>query len=206
MHDRYGREIEYIRISLTEACNLHCRYCRPSAGGASGSGQMTTAEVLRLCRIFAAIGVRKVKLTGGEPLLRKDLCQLIAAIKQIEGVEQVTLTTNGVLLGPQIDALLAAGIDGINISLDTLDALQYKRLTGFDGLPVVLDGLHRLLRTGFSNIKINSVLWPAKMRTRQLPWQGWPKNGRLLCGILSLCRWGMLPLTVESGRPGWQGV
>ncbi|MGL6014802.1 MAG: radical SAM protein [Selenomonadaceae bacterium] len=111
MRDRYGREIEYMRISLTEDCNLHCSYCRPETALPEGSAQMTTAEVLRLCRIFAEIGVRKFKLTGGEPLLRRDLCQLIAGIKQIEGVEQVTLTTNGVLLGRKIDDLLAAGID-----------------------------------------------------------------------------------------------
>lgn len=186
MRDRYGREIDYMRISLTENCNLHCSYCRPETVLQEISGQMTTAEILRLCRIFAEIGVRKFKLTGGEPLLRRDLYQLIAGIKQIEGVEQVTLTTNGVLLGRKIDALLAAGIDGVNISLDTLDPLQYKRLTGSDQLQLVLDGFCQLVRAGFPNIKINSVLLAGKNEDQVLALAGLAKDQAVAVRFIEL--------------------
>ena len=197
MRDRYGREIEYMRISLTEDCNLHCSYCRPETALPEGSAQMTTAEVLRLCRIFAEIGVRKFKLTGGEPLLRRDLCQLIAGIKQIEGVEQVTLTTNGVLLGRKIDDLLAAGIDGVNISLDTLDPLQYKCLTGSDQLQLVLDGLCQLVRAGFSNIKINSVLLAGKNEDQVLALAGLAQDQEVAVRFIEL-----MPLGIAAGYCG----
>ncbi len=197
MRDRYGREIDYMRISLTEDCNLHCSYCRPETALQEVSGQMTTAEILRLCRIFAEIGVRKFKLTGGEPLLRRDLYQLIAGIKQIEGVEQVTLTTNGVLLGRKIDALLAAGLDGVNISLDTLDPLQYKSLTGSDQLPLVLDGFCQLVRAGFLNIKINSVLLAGKNEDQVLALSGLAKDQAVAVRFIEL-----MPLGIAAGYRG----
>ena len=130
MIDKYGREIDYLRISLTDRCNLRCIYCMPEEGVKSLSHAeiLTYDEILRICRCAADLGIRKIKLTGGEPLVRKGCASLAKQIKAIPGIEKVTLTTNGILLAEQLDALLDAGIDAINISLDTLDPELFKKV------------------------------------------------------------------------------
>ena len=131
MLDSYGRDIDYLRVSVTDRCNLRCRYCMPNGIPlVRHSDVLRYEELLRLCRRFAALGITKFKITGGEPLVRKDCAAFAAALKALPGVEQVTLTTNGVLLADRLDALRAAGIDGINVSLDTLDDGLYRAITG----------------------------------------------------------------------------
>ena len=139
MIDKYGREIDYLRISLTDRCNLRCIYCMPEEGVKSLSHAeiLTYDEILRICRCAADLGIRKIKLTGGEPLVRKGCASLAKQIKAIPGIEKVTLTTNGILLAEQLDALLDAGIDAINISLDTLDPELFKKVARRDGLEKV---------------------------------------------------------------------
>ena len=130
MYDQYNRKIDYLRISLTDRCNLHCRYCQPEVSEHVTHNEILRyEELLRICRAALQLGIRKFKITGGEPLLRKAAviyCQPEAA----GGAEQVTLTTNGTLLSNQLPALIAAGVDSINVSLDTLDAAYYTELTG----------------------------------------------------------------------------
>lgn len=120
-----------MRISVTDRCNLRCRYCMPEPIDALGHGEILRyEEILRICRAASELGVRKFKVTGGEPLVRTDCVSFIAALKRQSGTEQVTLTTNGLLLGKNLDALAAAGLDGINISLDSLNAERYTRISG----------------------------------------------------------------------------
>lgn len=161
MIDRYNRTIDYLRISVTDRCNLRCVYCMPEDGCPSLLAHdeiLTYEEITRICRAGVKLGIKKIKLTGGEPLVRKDLPMLIKMLKQIEGMEQVTLTTNGVLLGEQLDDLVAAGLDAVNISLDTLEPLAYHEVTRIGALEPVKESV--LKAAAISNrlpVKINCV-------------------------------------------------
>ncbi|MDY3051692.1 MAG: GTP 3',8-cyclase MoaA [Ndongobacter sp.] len=159
MKDQYGRTIRYLRLSVTDRCNLHCRYCRPRGQAEENSAEealLTDREILFLTRLFSERGIRRIKLTGGEPLLRPNLCALVGAIKRLPLIEQVTLTTNGIYLGLFLDELQKGGIDAINISLNTLDPRRYERITGYDGFQTVRDNVYRSLRRGIQT-KINVV-------------------------------------------------
>lgn len=159
MKDQYGRTIRYLRLSVTDQCNLCCRYCRPrgsAEGGAAAESLLTDEEILRLVWLFSERGIRRIKLTGGEPLLRPNLCALAGAIKKLPLIEQVTLTTNGIYLGRFLDELQKGGIDAINISLNTLDPRRYERITGYDGWQTVRDNVYWSLRRGIRT-KINVV-------------------------------------------------
>ena len=128
MFDAYGRNIHYLRLSVTDLCNLRCRYCMPDGvEKLEREAVLTYEEFLRLAALFAQCGIDTVRVTGGEPLVRKDVDQLVAGLKAIPGIHKVTLTTNGILLARQLPALLNAGLDSVNISLDTLrpDCLLY---------------------------------------------------------------------------------
>lgn len=159
MTDQYGRKIDYIRISVTDRCNLRCTYCMPEEGVEQISHQeiLTYDEIVRLCGICVGKGISKVKLTGGEPLVRKRIWDLIKAVKAVDGIEQVTLTTNGVLLKEQMGELFDAGISAVNISLDTLDPLMYERITRRDELANALAGIEEALKYPDIQVKINCV-------------------------------------------------
>ncbi|MDR0890150.1 MAG: GTP 3',8-cyclase MoaA [Oscillospiraceae bacterium] len=159
MKDGFAREIDYARISVTDRCNLRCVYCMPDCGAPrlSHGAVLRYEEIARLCAIFAQLGIRKLKLTGGEPLVRRGLPDLVRQLKKIRGIEQVTLTTNGALLSQQIDELVRAGIDAVNISIDTLDAQLYAQLTRGGSLDAALSGLHAALQYPDLPIKINCV-------------------------------------------------
>lgn len=159
MLDRQGRTIDYLRLSLTDRCNLRCVYCLPERDppGRAGGPPLSLEEILRLGRVFASLGIRKIKLTGGEPLLRPDLPGLIAGLKAIDGVARVTLTTNGALLAERIQALCAAGLDAVNVSVDTLDPGRYRRLTRSGTLSRALGGVDAALAHRPGSVKINCV-------------------------------------------------
>ena len=158
MKDRYGREIDYMRISITDRCNLHCNYCRPKeTEGLPMQDILTKEEILRVCKAAVSLGITKFKITGGEPLLREDCTELIGAIKRMTGVRQVTLTTNGMYIARWADALQTAGVDCVNVSLDTLDRKLYEKITGTDGLELVLQGINALLKRQIP-VHINTVL------------------------------------------------
>ena len=131
MLDRYGREIDYIRISVTDRCNFRCIYCMPEEGVPMVPHQeiLSYDEITELAEIFADLGIRKIKLTGGEPLVRRGLPSLVKKLKSVRGIEKITLTTNGVFLADLLGELKEAGIDGINLSLDTLDPEVFARIT-----------------------------------------------------------------------------
>lgn len=159
MRDQWNREIDYLRISITDRCNLRCRYCMPEEGVAwfDHSQVLMYEEIIRLCGIFHKLGIRKVKVTGGEPLVRKGVAWLIKELKEQCRMDQVTLTTNGVLLKQQIGGLREAGLDGVNVSLDTLNREKFLEITRRDLLAETLDGLWEALKYPNLNVKINCV-------------------------------------------------
>lgn len=158
MRDSHGREINYIRISITDRCNLRCQYCMPLDGidCLPMMDILTLEEICEITAQAAKLGIRYVKVTGGEPLVRKGCCDLVRMLKAIPGIEKVTITTNGVLLGQYLDELTAAGIDGINISLDTRDRRVFQQLTGRDCLAAVLEIIERASRLPIP-VKVNAV-------------------------------------------------
>lgn len=159
MLDEYGRSINYIRVSVTDRCNLRCTYCMPEEGveQVSHSDILSYDEIARVIRLCAERGISRVKLTGGEPLVRRGLPSLVETLKQIPGIEQVTLTTNGVLLKEQMGALAGAGIDAVNISIDTLDQEMYAHISRRDKLADALSGLEEALKYREVKVKINCV-------------------------------------------------
>lgn len=156
--DRYGRVHDSLRISVTDRCNIRCFYCMPDTPVCFQPRDeiLTFEEIERVVRCAAAAGIRKLRFTGGEPLLRKDLPVLLRQVALVPGIAEVALTTNGVLLAGQADELYGAGVRRINVHLDTLDPERYRRITRRDELGRVMAGLEAALRVGFS-IKINAV-------------------------------------------------
>lgn len=158
MQDKFGRTIDYMRISITDRCNLRCRYCMPNGIEWIPMDQILSYEEIELiCKQAVKLGIRKFKITGGEPLVRKGCVDFIRRLKQIPEVEQVTMTTNGILLSEYIQGLKESGLDGVNISLDTLDREKYRQITGFDKLTEVLKSLEDAINAGI-RVKINVVL------------------------------------------------
>ena len=159
MIDSYGREIDYIRISITDRCNLRCVYCMPECGVESVSHDkiLRYNEILYLGEIFAELGIKKIKITGGEPLVRKGVSSLIRDLKRIPGIEKVTITTNGVNLEEMADEFSNAGIDGINLSLDTLNPEVFFKITRRNDFEKVIRGFHAALAHKEIPLKINCV-------------------------------------------------
>ena len=158
LKDPYGRIIDYLRVSVTDRCNLNCAYCRPeNSPFLSRKALLTSEEILAFCREAAILGIRHIKITGGEPLLRTDCCSIVEKLKKTSGIETVTLTTNGLLLRAHRGRLKEAGIDGINISMDTPDRACYAALTGSDRLPELLDSIRSTAGLGIP-MKINCVI------------------------------------------------
>jgi len=157
--DRFGRSFNYLRLALNEQCNLRCIYCMPEEGidFRSEDKLLTTEEIFRLIKLTSKMGVSKIRFTGGEPLLRKDLSELVQFAHQCKGIESVHLTTNGLLLSKRIEELEKSGLSGINISLDTLDTDKFKKITRRDGLDMVLNSLQKALASNIQSIKLNIV-------------------------------------------------
>lgn len=159
MKDSHGRVIDYLRISLTDRCNFRCVYCMPEEGVCAMSHEeiLRLEEIERLVKVAAGLGIRSVRLTGGEPLVRKGVVDLVDAITKIDGIENVSMTTNGVLLPRMIDDLKAAGLSRVNISLDTLDADQFRAITRVGNLEDTLAGIDAALEAGLNPVKVNAV-------------------------------------------------
>lgn len=160
MRDNYNREINYMRISVTELCNLRCRYCMPEEGIAKKAHEemMTAEETIAAAEAAAKLGIRKIRITGGEPLVKRGIVKLCGAISSIPGIEEVCITTNGTLLSRFAKDLKAAGVSRLNISLDTLDPEKYRYITRRGELREALEGIRAAEEAGFSKIKINNVL------------------------------------------------
>jgi cyclic pyranopterin phosphate synthase len=157
--DRHGRVFDYLRIALTERCNLRCLYCMPEEGVVFKGGELIldAMELRRVIAVFARLGVAKLRFTGGEPLVRKDVCEIVHCARETPGITSVHLTTNGLLLKKMGQALRGAGLDGVNISLDTLRPERFKRITRRDGVENVLEAIQYAVLLGFPSVKVNVV-------------------------------------------------
>lgn len=159
IRDPYGRPVTNLRISLTQRCNLNCFYChREGQTGATRPTEMTADEVATIVHVASKLGIRKIKLTGGEPLLRDDIIEVVHKISQIEGIQEVSMTTNGILLPSMAEKLTEAGLNRVNISLDTLNPTKYEEITGHPFLDRVLDGIRSAVDAGLNPVKLNMLL------------------------------------------------
>ncbi len=160
MNDTCGRKIDYLRISVTDLCNLRCKYCIPEKGVPLKQHDdiLTFEEIERIVREAAALGVTKVRITGGEPLVRRGIADLIRMVASVPEIRDIGLTTNGILLAPLAKKLKEAGLHRVNISLDSLDPDKYREITRGGDLALVLDGIRAAREAGLTPIKINTVL------------------------------------------------
>ncbi len=160
MIDTYGREISYLRLSVTDFCNLRCRYCMPEEGVCKKKREemLTEEEMIQAVEAAASLGIHKLRITGGEPLLKPNILSICQRAAKVEGIREVCLTTNGILLPKLAGPLREAGVKRINLSLDTLDPDKYAHITRRGTLKNALEGLEAALSAGFEQIKINTVL------------------------------------------------
>ena len=205
MRDQYGRDICYLRISVTDRCNLRCVYCMPEEGVAwmPHSQILTYEQITQVVEAASRLGVRHIRLTGGEPLVRPQLYRLVEMVKGVAGIESVALTTNGVLLAQQFSQLRQAGLDGVNLSLDTLDPQQFAAITRREGLlPQVLEGLEAAAGTPGLTVKVNCV--PTQFnedhRTGAGPPRIIPRAGD---GAADRCLWHSRALCQPQGSGTW---
>ncbi|MBD2769062.1 GTP 3',8-cyclase MoaA [Hymenobacter sp. BT664] len=159
LFDQHGRPLEYLRLAVTDRCNLRCFYCMPEEGirYTPRHDLLSYEEMLRLTGLLATLGVRKVRLTGGEPFVRRNLVYFMERLAQLPGIEDLSLTTNGVLTAPHVPALARMGVKAVNLSLDTLDRARFASITRRDELPRVMQTLYALLEAGIQ-VKINAVV------------------------------------------------
>ncbi len=157
--DPYNRRLNYLRLSITDKCNLNCLYCSPGrlVPKLSQEDILSYEEILRLVSIAVPLGITKVRITGGEPLVRKGLYDFIRELHKIKGIEDIALTTNGVLLNENVERLVGSGLKRINVSLDTLSPEKFRKITGVDAFSQVWEGIQKAFQNGFSPIKINTV-------------------------------------------------
>lgn len=162
MYDLFNRHITYLRISVTDRCNLACRYCMPEQvkGATEGKKILDFDEIAHVVRTLVPLNISKIRLTGGEPLVRKELDELVGIISGIEGIREITMTTNGLLLEGMAGRLASAGLDRVNISLDTLDADRYREITRGGDIRKVKKGIDAALDAGLKPVKINCVITP----------------------------------------------
>ena len=161
LQDSFGRRFPYIRLSITDVCNFKCGYCLPNGYQKDKSDNRTflsLEEVQRLAKGLSELGVSKIRLTGGEPTVRKDFFDIVKILKQNAGIKKTVITTNGYKLDQLAEQIIESGLDGINISIDSLDKNKFHQITGHDRLDEILRGIEKLQKLNFKNIKINAVL------------------------------------------------
>ncbi|MBL7826234.1 MAG: GTP 3',8-cyclase MoaA [Saprospiraceae bacterium] len=163
LFDNHNRPLTYLRLAVTDRCNLRCSYCMPEHGleWLSRAALLTYEEMLRLCRILVQLGIQKIRITGGEPFVRKDLMQFLQHLSEIEGLQELTITTNGVATAQHIPQLKALGVKSVNLSLDTLNRQRFFEITRRDELPAVLHTMESLLQHHIQ-VKINAVVMQGK--------------------------------------------
>ena len=160
MIDRFGREITYLRISVTELCNLRCRYCMPEDGVCKKTHEemLTEDEIIMAVEAAASLGIRKLRITGGEPLVKKNIVSICRRAAAVPGIKEVCITTNGTLLPELAKPLREAGVSRVNISLDTLDPEKFRYISRVGELDQAVDGIRAALDAGFEKVKLNTVL------------------------------------------------
>jgi len=201
MIDGYDRDINYLRISVTDRCNLRCSYCMPKEGLSVLGHEdiLRYEEILRIVKVTVGLGITKVRITGGEPLVRRGLVDFIAKLASIPGLADISLTTNGVLIEPFAVPLFEAGVKRINISLDSLNAAKYAEITRGGDLATVLRGIEAVYRTGFDPIKINVVAIKGVNDDEVLDFALLSKNRPFKIRFIELMPMGQAGLTYEGG-------
>jgi cyclic pyranopterin phosphate synthase len=189
--DRFGRRFPYLRLSLIEACNFRCSYCLPDGYQGCGSqGLLSLDEIRRLLTGFACAGLQKLRLTGGEPTLRRDLLDIIALAAATPGLQRLAMTSNGCLLEKRVADWRGAGLNAINISLDSLDGERFRQITGHDRHASLLRGIDRALELDFQSVKLNAVLL-RDCNADELPaWQDYLRERPLAVRFIELMRTG----------------
>ncbi|MBS1527150.1 MAG: GTP 3',8-cyclase MoaA [Bacteroidetes bacterium] len=168
--DNHGRKISYLRLAVTDRCNLRCFYCMPEEGlnWLSRTELLTYEEMLRICSLLVKMGIEKIRITGGEPFVRKDLMHLLRGLSQLQGLTELTITTNGVLTGPFVRELKDIGVRSVNLSLDTLDPIRFFSITCRDEFSKVMETLNQLMKHDIE-VKINAVVMDGKNTQDILP-------------------------------------
>lgn len=191
LQDNFGRRFHYLRLSITDLCNFRCNYCLPE-GNACDSPRnfLNLTEIGTLVAAFARLGTSKVRITGGEPALRKDLPEIIRRCKHTPGIEKVALTTNGFSLVRQIDELKEAGLDAINVSADSLDPRMFAAITGKNSLQDILDGVELAIERGIETVKLNTVLLRQYNHHDMESFFGFLKHKRLTWRFIELMQTG----------------
>ncbi len=189
--DGFGRTFPYLRLSLTEACNYRCSYCLPDGYQADGRPTfLSLEEIKRLVRGFAAVGMRKIRLTGGEPSLRKDLPQIIAAVSATPGVQRIAVTTNGCLLPRHVRLWREAGLTALNVSLDSLQSARFAAITGHDRFDEVMEGVEIAQGLGFDAVKLNAVLLRGRNDDELPAWMDFLRDRDVSIRFIELMRTG----------------
>ncbi|MDO6683580.1 MULTISPECIES: GTP 3',8-cyclase MoaA [unclassified Oceanobacter] len=194
LSDRYGRRFSYLRLSITDVCNFRCHYCLPDGYQKTDQPEpLTLAEMTPLLQTFAHLGTRKIRITGGEPSVRKDLTDIISLAAQTPGIEQVALTTNGYRLADQVDDWQQAGLQRLNLSIDSLDPQQFAAITGYSHLDRIMAGLERALSLGL-DVKINAVLLRGFNSERLQQFLDWIKHTPVTLRFIELMETGDHPV------------
>lgn len=189
--DGFGRRFPYLRLSLTEACNFSCSYCLPNGYQADGRPRfLEVDEIGRLVRAFATLGMHKIRLTGGEPSLRKDLEQIIEHVAGVPGIRKMAITTNGTLLPRRLPGWHRAGLTALNVSMDSLRRERFKAITGHDRLPEIQEGLALAQALGMESVKLNAVLLRG-LNDDELPeWMAFLRDRPISVRFIELMRTG----------------
>jgi molybdenum cofactor biosynthesis enzyme MoaA len=175
--DNHGRKINYLRLAVTDRCNLRCFYCMPEEGlnWLSRKELMTYEEMLQACTLLVKMGIEKIRITGGEPFVRKDIMQLLTALSKLDGLKELSITTNGVLTAPHVAELKNIGVRSVNLSLDTLDANRFFTITRRDEFANVMETMEELLKHDME-VKINTVVMAGKNTQDIIPLVGLTKD------------------------------
>ncbi len=195
LQDSFGRKFPYIRMSITDVCNFKCGYCLPNGYQVDKSDNrkfLHLDEIKRLAKCFSELGVCKIRITGGEPTVRKDFFDIVKVLKFESGIKKVVITTNGYHLDQKAKQLVDSGLNGINISIDSLDRETFKNITNHDRLPEILQGIKNLQDLGFENIKINGVLLNGVNASEKdfNKWSEFIKNNKIDYRYIELMRTG----------------
>lgn len=192
LEDSFGRRFSYLRLSLTDACNFRCVYCLPNGYKKNPAEEdvLSLSEIRHLGQAFAEMGTKKIRLTGGEPTLRNDILDISRTLRDIPGIEQVALSTNGFRLKELAPKLREAGISSVNVSLDTLDETKFREITGSRQLSHILEGIEALLEAGFPLVKINAVLMKDWNSTDLESFLQWIRHKPLVVRFIELMRTG----------------
>jgi len=192
--DQFQRKFEYLRLSVTDVCNFKCTYCLPDGYHREHKKQfLTLPEIANLVHGFASMGTKKVRITGGEPSLRRDFCQIIETVKNTSGIEKVATTTNGYRMAKSVANWRAAGLDAINVSLDSLDANMFHQITGENLLTQVMAGIDAAFTAGFAQVKVNTVLMKGLNAHELSTFLAWIKQRHIQLRFIELMQTGDNP-------------